>query len=61
MEPDRTIEQPQLLPGPDGPRPRPAYPALRRRQAGLAGIAKARAALAEAARRAEDRARYRAA
>jgi hypothetical protein len=61
MEPDRTFEQPQLLPGTDRPRSRPSSPGLRRRQAGLVGIAQAREALAQAARRAEDRARYKAA
>jgi hypothetical protein len=61
MERDRTFEQPQLLPSPERAGSRPAQPALRRRQAGLVGIARARAALAQAARRAEDRTRYEAA
>ena len=56
MEPNRTFEQPQLLSAPGGPRARTAAPASRSRQLGLIGIAQARAALAMAARRAEERA-----
>ena len=61
MEPHRTFEQPQLLPAADRPRARTAAPANRGRQIGLSGIAQARAALAQAARRAEERARAKAA
>ena len=56
MEPDRTFEQPQLLPAPGRPRARTAAPTNHSRQVGLIGIAQARAALAQAARRAEERA-----
>jgi hypothetical protein len=61
MEPDRTFEQPQLLPAPYRPQARPAAPASHSRQVGLRGIAQARAALALAARRAEERAHDKAA
>ncbi len=57
MEPDRTFEQPQLLPAAERPRSRATAPTNHRRQVGLIGIARARAALAQAAQRAEERAR----
>lgn len=52
---DETWQQPPLLAAPERARTEasPAKPAERIRQAGLVGIAQARAALAEAARRAE--------
>ncbi len=66
MEPERTFQQAQLLPvaeltvpertGPGRTGARTHAPASASRQLGLIGIAQARAALAQAARRAEERA-----
>lgn len=59
-------QQPQLIPGPAAVRPVPSSsgidrPSDRLRRAGLVGIAQAREALAEAARRAKERSEAKAA